>query len=156
MSLDLSSLSIVDSTEPMTRKGSSNAGRHAIVNPFGPVILDSWNKTSDESVVGMTKIIGPVENDERSGRSGQPKNVTTIIGLLRRAAEEEGLGIKLVVTECNSKGETMETEGTHSLIRFAAKQKTERSRKTDEAVEETHADVLDDQKVTRKGRGKVA
>lgn len=132
MALDLAALTISDSDEDLTsnRRG---AGRPAMDNPFGPILADSFAND------GRTKVL-VVENDkERSEKSGEPKNVATIKGLIRRAADKNSLGVRLISQETNSRekhtpvkeGET----GRFTVIKFAAKEKTLRPRKTAENVE---------------------
>ena len=133
MALDLSNIldNVTDSAEPIGRK--PGAGRPRQDNPFGPVILSSWDGGAEDSNVGSTKVL-TIENDkDRSEKSGEPHNIATIKGLLRRAADDAGLGVKIVVTETNAAGKAVAEgkTGTHSTVRFAAKEKTLRTRKTE-------------------------
>ena len=114
MTFDLATLTVTDSDEPLTRAGG--AGRPKIDNPFGPIVLDSMSRK------GSTKVI-VLPMDKERGKTNEPRNVTTVKGLIRRAAEDNNLGVKIVVTE--------DVKAGTSTIRFAAKEKTERPRSTD-------------------------
>lgn len=125
MTFDLSSITVTDSDESLGRK--PGAGRPKIDNPFGDVIADSWGKRADGQKVGTTKILTVVNDKERGNVSrdgekvaeGMPKNVVTILGLIRRAADDQNLGVVINTDETKNK----------TTIKFAAKVKTERKRR---------------------------
>lgn len=127
MTLDLTSLvaNVKDEAAPITRKGG--AGRPAIDNPFGPVLLASWEAEGPNDKTGATKAL-TVTNDVERGKTGEPRNVTTIKGLIRRAADENGLGVQMVAEESK--------DGKKTTIRFAAKEKTLRTRQQENGLTE--------------------
>lgn len=157
MTLNLSALvsDVQDTDEPIVR--AKGAGRPAIDNPFGPVIRDSFDNgksTTDKdgktTTVGKTKVLTVIADPTR-GKTGEPSNVTTIKGLIRRAADDQGLGVKIVLTDGEQEGAvtvaSVDDEGNPVMgedgepvmedvqqmlpnvtIRFAAKDKTERTR----------------------------
>lgn len=113
--------------ESLSRK--SGAGRPKQDNPFLTVVLDSWDKGDEDATMGITKTL-TVDNNRERGKTGEPKNVTTIKGLIRRAAEEQGLGVRIVTVETKAGKNLPDGEhGTKTIIKFAAKVKTERTRK---------------------------
>lgn len=124
---DLSKITVTDSDESLSR--APGAGRHKIENPFGDVILDSWKNQKND--VGSTKVL-TVTEDADKGKNGEPRNVTTIKGLIRRAAEDNNLGVKLVVTSKDGK----------ATIKFAAKVKTERTRTVKDETDETSVAIV--------------
>lgn len=112
MSIDLTNVltQVKDSDEPLTR--APGAGRPSIDNPFGPVLKDSMDNQ-------RTKLL-TVKNDEQMTKGGRPKNVVTISGLIRRAADAANLGVRIVYTE--------DQKANTTTIKFAAKEKTKRTR----------------------------
>jgi hypothetical protein len=115
MTLDLSKLTIKDSAEA---PATARRGREAMENPFTEVIADSWNRKQPKSVT--------VPNDELNKEGTAYKSVVTVVGLIRRAAALNDLGVSV---------EEIESEnGKRTEIRFMAKEKTERKRKTAEEV----------------------
>ena len=134
MTLDLSALTVEDSDETLGRK--PGAGRPKIDNPFGAVIMDSWTAETGDPKTGKTKVL-TVENDKDLGKTGEPRNVTTIKGLIRRAAEDAGLGVKIVIETVDGNGKAKDN-GRYSKIKFAAKEKTARTRQA-ETVENPDA-----------------
>lgn len=167
--LNLSTLvaDVQDTDEPITR--AKGAGRPSIDNPFGPVIRDSFDngKTDkDGKTTGKTKVLTVIADTTR-GKTGEPQNVTTIKGLIRRAADDQGLGVKIVLTEGEQEAtatiasDVMGEDGEPIMedvqqmvpnvtIRFAAKDKTERTRK-DAAPVVDAAPVMEDEPTDESG-----
>ena len=136
MTFDLSSLTVTDSDESLSRK--PGAGRPSIDNPFGPIVLASWDAAKDHggTMVGTTKVL-TVVNDAERGKNGEPVNVTTIKGLIRRAGEANGLGVRIVSEEIDKKGNHAKPgNGVSTTIKFAAKVKTIRARLSADAIVE--------------------
>lgn len=120
-------------------------GRPKAENPFGPYISESWAKRAGaEAKVGMAQEV-TLKNDKEFGKNGQPKNVVTALGQIRDAAEKEGLGVrietrpaiksgkKINLVEPDEDGLYNANNATHTVIYFAAKPRTTRTRKSDES-----------------------
>lgn len=134
MTFDLSTLTVTDSDESLSRK--PGAGRPSIDNPFGPIVQASWDSAKDHAgvMVGSTKVL-TVVNDAERGKNGEPVNVTTIKGLIRRAGEAQNLGVRIVSEEIDKKGNHAKPgNGVSTTIKFAAKVKTIRARLTNEEI----------------------
>ena len=116
MSLDLSTLTVTDSAE---QPQSARRGRPAADNPFLDVILDSWNNEQAKAVV--------VPNGKETNKNGEFVNIVSVVSLIRRAAAARGLGVRI---------EVVEKSATKSEIRFMAKEKTNRPRKTKDGEQE--------------------
>lgn len=84
MALDLSALKVSDSKAPEVKRGRAPRS-----NPFIDVALDSFKRKQGKSVT--------VPNGEISKRSGNDKNVTSVITLIRAAAAHHGKGVSLQV-----------------------------------------------------------
>lgn len=125
LNLNLADLDLVDSDEPITRaNGTSGPGRPAEPNPFGPVIVNA-------AETGKTKVL-TVTNDAEKGKNGAPKNVTKIMGLIRRAADEANFGVRMTTT----------ADGDKTVIRFSTKVKTVRARKVKDETPAAAAPVV--------------
>jgi hypothetical protein len=111
--LDLSTLTVKDAPEAPK---SNSRGRQAMDNPFMEVIKQSYDTGVAKSVT--------VPNGTEKNKSGESMNVVTVVGLLRRAAEANGIGVRM---------ETIE-KGNRTEIRFLGKVKTERTRKPTDAA----------------------
>ena len=124
MALDLTTLAIKDTN---SAPSGGTRGRPAMDNPFITVLKESFENTQAKSVT--------VPNGDDRNEKGEFKNVVTVLGLIRRAAVDNDLGVRL---------ETVE-KGNRTEIRFLGKTKTVRTRKPKEgeASEATNGEVVD-------------
>jgi hypothetical protein len=119
-------------------------GRPKADNPFGPHITESWAKRDgDDAKVGMTLEV-TLKNDSEFGVSGQPKNIVTALGQIRDAAREQNLGVrtetrpaikqgkKINFIDADEDGRYNTNNATHTVIYFAAKPRTKRTRTVSE------------------------
>lgn len=85
--LDLSALgSAVQDADEMP---TSRRGRQPAENPFHDVVLDSYNNETPKMV--------PVPLSGEAGKTGEDKNVTKVVGLIRAAAAAQEIGVSVAV-----------------------------------------------------------
>jgi hypothetical protein len=108
MPLDLTTLTVKDSEPPK----SAARGREPMPNPFMEPVMESYRTEQAKSVI--------VPNGTETNKDGSSLNVVTVLGLIRRAANVQGIGVRT---------ETVEKSATRTEIRFLGKVKTERTRK---------------------------
>lgn len=115
-------------------------GRPKAENPFGPYISESWAKRDgDDAKVGMSQEV-TIEDLGPYGLGAHPAKVVTVIGQIRQAAAEQGLGVLIQTEYFIKKGQKLvrvdSDSGrppTKATIYFAAKPRTKRKRKSEES-----------------------
>lgn len=113
----------------------SRRGRPKAENPYTSAIASSWLDRSVGAKLGVSMQV-VLKNDTKITKQGKPANVVTAIGQLREAAASEGLGLRVETQSVIKVGRNSWAEpedlsaATHTVIHFAAKERTGRKSKT--------------------------
>lgn len=116
----------VKDTEPLPAR----PGRQPADNPFGPILRESFESGTAKQVT--------VPNGEQKNKNGEFSNVITVENMIRKAADNEELGVRVLREDHPS--------GKSTIIKFQAKERTIRQRRstndetsTDESTGELEA-----------------